>query len=82
VYSAVGAAVDDAESVSEVKDGGMAFPKANVEGLSHSGGEVRVCRRAIFPANLVHERMPCSEMVFDNMARGRGQGNISGMNIW
>ena len=40
-----------------------------------------MCRRSIFPTDLMDGRLLCGEIVLDIMARRRGQGNISWMDI-
>lgn len=55
--------------------------KADIDWFGHLAKERWVCWDAIFPADLVDERLFCSEIVFDVMARWRGKRNISGVDV-
>ena len=57
------------------------FPKADVNGFGHPKREGWVCRRSIFPTDLMDGRLLCGEIVLDITARRRGQGNVSWMDI-
>lgn len=79
---AIGATLDDAERVPEIKYCDMALSKADIDRLGHLAWESGMCRGAIFPADLVDGRPLCGEVVLDVTARRRGKGNVSRVDVW
>jgi hypothetical protein len=82
MYPAVGTALDGTEGVSEIKDGGIALAKANVDRLGHLAWESGMGWSAILPADLVDKRLHCGEVLLDMAARRRGKGNVSRVDVW
>jgi hypothetical protein len=82
MYPAVGTALDGTEGVSEIKDGGIALAKANVDRLGHLAWESGMGWGAILPADLVDKRRPCGEVLLNITARRRGKGNVSRVDVW
>jgi hypothetical protein len=81
VFSAVGGTLDSAEGESKIEDCGIPLSEADVDRLSHSAWEGWVCRPAVFPTDLIHQRLLSGQVLFDTPTRRWWQGNIAGVNI-